>query len=234
MNHIARARELCQKIPGLKTIQDERHKFETYAAYRGKLNTIVTLLAGLADIADELRKRGGEDAGFKSSAGGVLARTRQIAQAFHEDKTIVIASQNTSVFWRPLEAMPKKIREALEKEWEKYVDSKIPPSQADILETLSKVQGFSDQASTVRSLFAEIRAMGNSLPKEGDFERLDALTVSVKQAWNDLHGDGMPSQVLDFLKKAHTSGFSLTDLNNDVLDWLKKKNLLGQYAIRSK
>lgn len=234
MNHIVRARELCRMIPILKKLQDEKRNFDTYAAHRNRLSNRATMLAGLADIADELGKRGAEDIGFKRSAQGLMAKTHQIAEVFHEDKNVIIAPESEPTFWKPLEAMPKKVCEALEKEWESYVESKIPPSQAGILEILSKVRGFSDQAGTVRGLFAEIRAMGNSLPKEGDFERLDALTVRVKQAWNDLHGDGMPSQVLDFLKKAHTSGFSLTDLNNDVLDWLKKKNLLGQYAIRSK
>lgn len=234
MSHIEQARELSRKIPELKNLLEENNKLEKYEAYREKLASVTTFLAGLSDIADELRKRGGEVASFKKPVQGVLAGTRRVATAFHEDKSTFLAPEIASSFWNPLEAMPKKIRVELEKEWEKYVDAKIPASQADILETLSKVPGFAHQAATVRSMCSELRSLGATLPQSDSFQKLDVLTEQLNQAWSELDGEGLPPTVLDFLKKAHANGFSLADLDNDVLDWLKKQNLLGHYTIRGK
>ena len=234
MNHIERARELCRKIPELKKLQDEKHKLDQYAAYREKLKNVAAVLAGLADIAGELRKRGAEVTGFKASVHGMRSETRRVTAAFGGDKSSIIAPLTIPTFWQPLEGMPKKIRAVLEKEWEKYVDSKIPSSQTDILETLSKVQGFAPQAVLVRRICSDMHSLGERLPQVDDFQRLDALADQVKQAWRDLHGEGLPPMVLEFLKKAHTSGFSLLHLDNEVLDWLKRQNLLGQYTIRGR
>ena len=234
MNSIERARDLSRKIPELKKLQDEKQWLDKYAAFRTKLEDLTTALEGLAGIADELRKKGWEVTGFKVAAQGMLTETRKVIAAFGNDKSSSIAPQTSQTFWTPLEAMPKKICNVLEKEWKNYVESKIPSDQTDILEILSKVQGFSDQTTTVHGLFSKMRSLGGQLPKKGDFELLDTLANQVQQAWESLDVDGLPPTVLDFLKKAHTNGFSLADLNDDVLNWLKEKNLLGQYAIRSK
>lgn len=235
MNHIERTRDLSRKIPELKKLQDEKHRLDQYTAFRAKLENVTTGMEGLADLAGELRKKGREGADIKRSVHGILLETRQVIASFNEDKSIILTENASNTFWRPLESMLKKINVALKNEWKAYVESKIPSSQADILETLSKVQGFAAQAAKVRALFSAMRSLEDELPQAGDFERLDTLAEQVKQAWDELHSDEMPPAVLGFLKNAHTpNGVSLLHLDQVVLDWLKNQNLLGQYTIRGK
>ena len=234
MNFIQRAQELARKIPELKKLQDERHRLEQYEAHKEKLVAMTSVLAGLAFIAQELRVRGVEISGFKRPVQGMLSETMRVVDAFKKDRGVIIAPETIETFWHPLEGMPGRVKNVLEKVWKEYVQAKIPSGQTEILDILSKVQGFQVQVATVKKLRTDMSELGQKLPDEEDLEILDTLTEQVKHAWNELNGDGLPLAVLVFLKKAHTTGISLADLDSEVLEWLRNHSLMGKYVVRGR
>lgn len=234
MNLIQRTHDLGKNIPKLKRLQDEKHRLEEYTAHKDVLLGVTQRLGLLADIAHELQKRGVVVTGLKTSILGLRKHAQKIDTAFRDDKTVVIAPETAESFWHPLKKMPQKVERELEKVWRKYVESKIPAGQTEILSILSRVQGFAGQAATVNSHRNAMRNLGNQLPQQDDFKTLDDLADQVEQAWKALNGDGLPPAVLNFLKKAHLHGISLADLDEEVLEWLRQQDLLNKYIVRGR
>ena len=234
MNLIQRTQELGKSIPKLKKLQDEKHRLEEYTAHKNILMGATQELENLDAIANELQTRGVAVKGLKTSLLGLQRHVKAIETAFREDKGVIIAPETADTLWRQLKKMPSKVERELEKIWEKYVESKIPSGQTEILEILSRVQGFAGQAATVSKHRTAMRRLGNQLPKPEDFVTLDNLSVEVDTAWNALNGDGVPPTVLKFLKKAHPHGISLAEVTREIFDWLNDQNLLNNYIVRGR
>src|SRR5260221_364228 len=60
-----------------------------------------------------------------------------------------------------------------------------------------------------------------------------AAAVAKDDAWRHLSGSGIPDEVIDFLRQAGTSGFSLAKLTPAIQAWLGERDLLGTFRIRS-
>ena len=234
MNFIERAREVGDNIPKLKMLNDEKSRLDEYRARKMIVVGATETLGEHATIAKELQGRGALISGLKTSVIGLQQVVRRLIIEFRDDRTVIIAPEKVEFFWTPLKPMPEKVGRELKKVWKGYVESKIPSGQAEILQILSNVQGFADQAGMVKQCRENMRDLGDQLPKQEDFLTLDHLTERLTQAWSDLNGDGLPPAVLNFLKKAHMSGISLAELENDVLDWLRDQGLLGRYVIRGR
>jgi len=232
MNCVERARAVGDSLPKLKRLKDEKSRLDEYTARKKILVGATEALEEYAIVAKELQERGTPVTGFKKSVLGHQKEVQRLIKAFREDRKVIIAPETTESFWHPLKLMPAKVKDELEKAWKKYVESMIPSGQVEILEILGRVQGFAGQAAAVNRLRNDMGRLGNQLPKQDDFQTLDNLAEQMKQAWNELNGEGLPPAVLNFLKKAHRNGISLADLDNDVLDWLRGQDLLGRYVIR--
>jgi hypothetical protein len=234
MNAMERARDLGQRIPKLQKLLAAKNKLDIYTAYKKVLSDVAGVLNIYAIIAGELRIRNAEVAGFKGSAIGMQKETRRIAEKFGDDANVIIAPETAYTFWEPLKRMPDKVKKELEISWTKYVETRIPPGQAEILEVLSRVRGLAAQVDAVSRRRADMHNLGRSLPSEEAFNRLDELALQVQQAWEDLDCEDLPVVVLTFLKKAHQNGISLADMGNEVFDWLRERNLLGTYVVRGR
>lgn len=232
MTYTDRATILSHKIPKLKELKNEKKRLDEYSERKKQLVEASQILGALSLVVDALRDRGGDVSGFKKSVLGLRKEVRRLGAAFEANPGVIIAPETTKTFWYQLNPMPDKVKKEIEKEWKKFVESQIPPIQADILTILSRVQGFSKQADLVSKQRAKMQDMGSALPQEGSFEALDELAKQVEEAWNALNGEGMPQSVLDFFKKAHFHGFSLADIDEEITDWLKEKNLIEKYVVR--
>jgi hypothetical protein len=234
MNLIEKAETLVKDLEGLKAIEAEVHNLKVFESRRDQLQTPVIQLESFIDILDALRKRSVFVELEIESLRNLRIHVETMREAFSEDpKRIVAKDKNASLkFWPTIENLPTKLGERLQDAWITYVTEKRHKDKEDFLDVLDGLPSFKKQVARIRKILAKMDQLGQSLPKdEDDFERLEKLSKSLETYWEDLEVEGIPDDVLQFIKQAGSGGVSLTGLTSSVLSWLEKNKLKDVFVV---
>ena len=234
MTLLDRAKTMSEALPRLQGLQQEQHRLKKYITREEQLRTEAVLLSGYNEITRELRAKGTEPAGFLDACRGHRRELQRVANEFKADPAS-IDDQPAATFWEPLKGTSKKVKAGVLAAWKKYVEQNIPPIESGILSTLSDVPGMAKQAESVRQLLTKMKGFRDTLPDQGDFEKVELIATQIRKAWDDLNGEEVPQAVLDFLRSAHaSSGAQLAIMTTEVFNWLDTMNLLNNYVVKTK
>lgn len=174
----------------------------------------------------------------RSLIEGLRNRIYDLQNRYAIDKNVVLdpfpGEEVRYVLNQPLSLVSQRVKASLLSAWRNWSSSKVPDIDKDVLDILAGIVALRDSVTTVRSLKAKAEAICGSLPEvDGDVEHLKKLCEEISGLWHNLAGEGIPSDVLLFLRSAgNRDGAPFELLTKDVLDWLVVHNLRGALRIR--
>lgn len=137
------------------------------------------------------------------------------------------------VFNQPLTQLPQKVKTALLEAWENWAKKNIPEIDGDVLDILGGIVTLRESVIAVRSLKASAETICTSLPNGDDVDQLKKLCEKISDAWHNLTGEGIPNDVLVFLRTAGSRDGARFDLlTTEVLDWLTIHGLRDSLRIK--
>jgi hypothetical protein len=239
MSLIERARCLSlelREIGGLKKRAEQADLFEkrakdlkTPAEQLGELEGAVKVIAYLR-IPTPLLDR--------SLVKNLRDRIIDLKTRYDSDKSVVLdpfpGEEVRWVLTTPLSQLPKKVNDALLSAWEKWSSEEVPEVNKDVLDILFSVVSLRNSVVSLRSLKSKAVTACAGLPDGlDDVEHLQRLCGEISFMWQNLAGEGIPEDVLNFLRSAGTQdGANFSLLNETVLDWIDAHGLRGSLRIR--
>lgn len=215
----------------LKEAAAEAARFETRVK---QLEKPLTEIGTLGTTHQILRLRSVKIELDEEYVAALQSNLEKVAEDFKDNpKTILQPDQGLrSRFWIPLEQFPDHLNRSLLNAWKLYVNGKAPRIAEDILLVLGNVPAFREQVRTIGDLLSRISVLGSTLPKTAEaFDQVEMLTIKLTATWRNLQGDGIPRDVLEFIKKAADGTATYKDLSDSILTWLQSRNLLGMLRI---
>lgn len=157
------------------------------------------------------------------------------AEDFRNDPSVLIDPRHASRRKELLKRLESLVEDRTSKtatDWREYVLELIPPIHGDVLDVLSRVAAFRDAAATVRREINNLKASAEQLPSSTDEIKAVQLEAEhIRDAWTALGGEGLPDEVLAFLREAGATGAPLERLTSTVRKWLGQHNLEAGFVI---
>ena len=239
MNFLERAKVLSLEInaiDGLKKRADQAVLFEKRAKdlsipadELGNLEEAITVIGHLG-IPTPLLDR--------SLVVSLRDRIIDLQTRYANDKNVVLDPfPGEDVRWvlnQPLSQLSQKVKAALISAWGSWSRANIPDIDKDVLEILAGITALRDSVAILRNLKAKAESVCASLPEGSeDVDHLRKLCEDINAVWHNLAGDGIPTDVLIFLRSAgNREGAHFDLLTTEVLDWLVVHGLRDALRIR--
>lgn len=170
--------------------------------------------------------------------GSLHQRIADIQVRYAEDKTIVLdpfPNENVKyVLIQPLQQLPTKASSALLNAWQAWARQLLPSIDTEVLDILGGIASLKGSVDTVRALRREADMACGCLPtSDDDINHVKQLADSIRTAWHNLAGEGVPTDVLAFLRAAGSrDGASFNILTTTILDWLTTHGLQDSLRVR--
>lgn len=236
------ANQTKDQIEDLRRLREIARQAQAFASRADQLGAPIAPLRMFVNLLAEFQKRNVPvDLGDTvSQARSLRLRVNTLRQTFQQDPPSILdaAPELRYAFWEPLAELPQRIREKLNRAWERYVDATLPPTQEDLLSTLEAVPGFQPRVATIRQLYRSGQTCRARLPRSSaDFGEVERIAADLTRAWRELAGDGIPEEVLAFLRVACAGpGARIDQLTQQVRDWLDHYQLtsLARITLRAR
>ena len=234
-----RAIQLTSRAREYKLASELANEAQAFTTRVGQLEVPINELVLLRQLAMEFADNGVEVPFDNSVALGVVRRAKELLNAFIDNpKSLTEGDESFRQQFLPgIRSVSQQLKVALGFGWQQRVDKELEALPQDVLTALETISDYRAQIQTIRRCDEEAGQLRSSLPALGDVaSRLAALTKTVttkELAWQSLKGSELHDEVIDFLKKAGTHGFSLADLTVSITQWLSDRALLGSFQIRS-
>lgn len=225
-----------QEIDALKKRADQAELFEKRATALSvpademkKLETAITIIASLDIPVLSLDH---------NLIGNLNRRIVDLRDRYTFDKNVMLdpfpEEDVRWVFNQPLTQLPQKVKTALLEAWENWAKKNIPEIDGDVLDILGGIVALRESVNTVRFLKVSAETICTSLPNENDdVDQLKQLCKKIADAWHNLAGEGIPNDVLVFLRVAGSRDGARFDLlTTEVLDWLTIHGLRDSLRIK--
>lgn len=252
---VPRAADLRQRIDQLEQRRkwgDHGLRFKTRA---DELERAAVALAVWVTVLERFRFHAVRFTTPLTDAAPLRKFAAQVAAKFSANPESIVAPDPMlkKTFWDPLAALPKQLSTAMEGAWVASVQDVTPASQAELLDVLGLLPGFREQVAHIRGLYRELERLGGSqtlraiveaqMTVEGETELVDAidhllaqpprLVAEITTALRELTGDGIPDEVLVFLRQATVPpGAHYAQVTPITLTWLNKHDLVGALRVR--
>jgi hypothetical protein len=139
-----------------------------------------------------------------------------------------------NIFLNPLKQLPQKWKASLQARWTEWAQAKVPKIGADVLAVLGAVPGMASKITKVRMDLESADRLSANLPMTpAEVAQFDRAVDQARAAWQELTGDGVPKEVLEFLRvAAQGPGAKLEQMTPLVEAWLRSHGLLASLRIR--
>lgn len=231
---IDRARVLTARIAELQELRNLANEAERLRTRTEQLENPLDALRSLSATWRLLRAQGIRVSLDKPSIALLRSQLDGVSATFHSNpRNILEANQEIHRrFFIPIQQYPTRLKESLLSAWKEYLEAKRPRVPDDILSILWNITDFRDQVTNIRILNRRVDELSAALPEtQGIMEEAERVCSLLTEAWRNLQGDGIPPDVLQFIKKASDEGSSFEDLTRSVHDWLKSRDLLKRFKI---
>ncbi|HEY3413889.1 MAG TPA: hypothetical protein VGM51_12675 [Armatimonadota bacterium] len=228
--------ELCgrleQNMNRLQALRQDRRLIEQMQTRRGQVDDAV---AGLRSAANSLHVLQSNDVPVQVPddwARRILARTREIRAAVHEDTLAYGDLSGNRDFFRELGEFTAKLTENLSDAWRSYNGLHNVSMDPLVLDTLERFPRFQSDIANIRRLQRDVGQAGVRYPRRQDeFTRFRNAVDQLAIEWDRLSGDSLPDDVLKFLRAAASGGAALNILTDKVQEWLKAHSLSNTFHV---
>jgi hypothetical protein len=229
-----RADELKAKIDDLTRRKRIRGHVQAFATRATQLEGPAERLDALARTFAVFRAHGLEVALAGAHLSGLQQQLHQLREAYAADRTSIVRPDGELRFtlWQPLKDLPDQVESALRAAWERHVATQVPEPREELLAVMERVPGFGQQVASIRALHNEAKRLSQILPASPDaFPEITRIAGALHTGWGELSGDGLPAEVLDFLRAATTGGASRVQFTLVVERWLETHELMPRVRI---
>ncbi len=219
---LQQSQELCSDI-------DRIANHEKDAQLAQSLNAVVEAVTNHANRAGALAVN------FKAMRSGQLTEGPLITRAAVEslrkridavkkrlsERRDNIRQGNTwANFDNEASGLAKNLSANLDAAWRRFIDTQVTDTAS--LSTFRQVPACKGTLKKVDEVNASLKSKLVSLPtKRGEITEAVAMGREAKDQIGKMKLDGVPKAVELLLKSAATTGIPLSDLSNEVLDWLR-------------
>lgn len=137
-------------------------------------------------------------------------------------------------FLLPLKQLPAKVREILKSAWMEWVQAKIPAIKDDLLTVLEGIPALRSSVQKISETKRRALEKASELPRtQADIDQVLSLASQIEQAWRSLTGDGIPDEVIEFIRVAgQPGGAPVNALSPLVLDWFRQHAIDQSLRVR--
>ena len=129
-----------------------------------------------------------------------------------------------------LDGLVKDLLANLAAVWSEYLNSL--GQTIDHLEPFARVEKCTSIINKIKIELGSLNALALNLPQDLEpFRRAVQHQKEIQKLILQLDLKDVPPTVQKFLKSINTSGVTLDDLTDEILNWLKKKNMLKSFHI---
>lgn len=128
----------------------------------------------------------------------------------------------------------KKINPNLSKEWKEFHAKKIAGLSAKLSSMGGLVQDPNQIAVIKQKLNNGSDWSGLFLKDDGIYTRLDRLTEGISEVDQLEHGLNLSEEIKDFVVKVASGKAKVTDLKQNIIDWIVNENLTDKFTISFK
>lgn len=128
----------------------------------------------------------------------------------------------------------KKINPNLSKEWKEFHAKKIAGLSAKLSSMGGLVQDPNQIAVIKQKLNNGSDWSGLSLKDDGIYTRLDRLTEGISEVDQLEQGLNLSEEIKDFVVKVTSGKAKVTDLKQNIIDWIVNENLTDKFTISFK
>lgn len=139
-----------------------------------------------------------------------------------------------AIFVVPLKQLPARVREVLKTAWSEWVEKQMPAIRDDLLAVLSGIPALRSSVQTISDTKRRALQKGSELPRaRADIDEVLSFARQIDQAWRSLTGDGIPDEVIAFIRIAgQPSGAPVGALTPLVLEWFEQHRIDQALRIR--
>ena len=232
ITHAQQVKEQANRYEHLRSLADQQNRF------RGWLDKFREPLARLEAI-NRIREELGTN-GVPLRAVMPVDATREKLQAFLErfrtDPGVLIATQEVKDINDLLNRIKAHVTDRQEKtreDWRVFVKKLIPPIPSEVLDVLGRVPAFRSVVHDIQSALTDLERVAERLPQaREEILQVREKAEKIRNQWEDLGGEGIPEEVLTFLRAAGSMGAPLNSLTDTVRSWLQSNDLENSFAIR--
>jgi hypothetical protein len=166
------------------------------------------------------------------------AKVEHLSDSYARDRSSILSpfpeQDFRQVFVVPCNTFNQKTEKALRESWSHWVRARMPVIDQEVLNVLAGVDALTTSVASIQALLKSIERHTSVLPESADVvKEVLASCAQAKQAWQDLAGDGVGLDILEFLRAGGSeTGAPYDSLKPSVLAWLDEHNLRHVLRIR--
>ncbi len=168
----------------------------------------------------------------KTSIASLRTQATDIQRRYFADKASILEPNQS--FKVGITQLPSKVQSALESGWREWAQRQVPPIDPVVLGILGAIPALQASVAEIDMLLKQAQALAKQLPAGVEsVVQISKIADDIRKTSRELTGDGVPNEVLLFLRSACTAnGASYADLSTSVLEWLKVHGLEHSLRIR--
>lgn len=223
------ARAKIEKLAELGTHQDLAQAMETradqFVAHAERLRPLWRVAKGLIKREYHIERQAANAKSLNMQLGQILVVAEETPEMLADPATL----RDVGGFvGRLVDSLQRSCAQA----WAEYRRSRDMRVDDAVLSVLGELPAFSHQVSRIRGLRSRLMEW-RDLPKSGeDLDAFDALADALQATWTSISGEGIPDEVMQFLREAGSGdGARLERVTPAVMDWLRDNGIEGSFHV---
>lgn len=118
--------------------------------------------------------------------------------------------------------------------WQAHIAKNSEMASPEMLTALGAIPQYKPVVLRIGALKGQVAILAQSVPADiaAGLAQLKTIMDSYTSAWGEMIGDGIPKDVIAFLRAAAAHGAALDQLTDEVQTWLKARGLLSLFRIK--
>jgi hypothetical protein len=234
---VAECNKLEQEIQELRRLKQLHRQTEEFQMLAVRLTSLVTPFADLLKTFILFRKSepgvgAPSMAEYVAQTGDLVSQARELFQAGAErllDRNVFRLRE----FSDAIGQVESVLRSQLHQRWQNYTRPHVLDLDLNVLTVLEQIPSLKQSVQTVRLRLGEVNRLCDTLPKaDAEIQTFHTAAQALKTAWGNLGGRDIPSELLEFIKAAAGSGFSLAHFSESLRQQLQHRDWLKYFVIR--
>lgn len=194
---------------------------EGYATRHKMLKTSGDGLRPLVSTRNAFRTRAIAHEVPAAALAAISPRLDQVRAEYRTKPDSILGQRALGSILRDLQSLAPRLTAMLAAAWASYVDDQHVEISDQLLAVLDQVPALREATKQVRTSQANIARRRATLPKaNSDIADLDSAVAELRSQWHLLTGDGLPREVMEFIRAAAGGGAQLELLTDEVRQWL--------------
>jgi len=232
---VSEAENLKVLVTKYRAVSSEKAQLQILRQRSGDLVTFRTRISNLRISNDLLKRRRMQTDAVRPLAENVLNIVSKLSGLAPTPGALggSEATPHFSALGKSGDIALQQMEVAISTTWQTFVDEQSGKYDIGVLADWEHVPDFRVVARNIRAIQSKLNDLRGRIPTDDeDFARVQTLGQRLKEAWKEV--ENTPAKVLKFLREASSAvGAPLTRLDDEILDWIRRRELEGSFKIRT-